>query len=129
MANQKLKNLLLLDGIGALISAFLLGVVLVHFQSYFGIPKETLYILAIIPCFFGLYDFYCRFILKKNLAKYLQLIAIANMLYCLLSLTLAFAHAHVVTSLGWIYIIGEIIIVGALALYEFKVSRASLSDH
>ncbi len=123
MEKTKLKKLFLLDGFGAIISAFLLGVVLVKLESYFGIPKNTLYFLAALPCFFMIYDFYVYFKIEKNLGSFLKRIAIVNLLYCFLSLLLAFYHYQVITYLGWIYIIGEIIIVVVLAWYELKVAK------
>ena len=60
------KQLFILDGLGALLSAFLLGVVLVKLESVFGIPKNTLYFLAFLPCLFAIYDFYCYFQAKEN---------------------------------------------------------------
>ncbi len=123
MKNSKIKNLFLLDGFGALVSAFLLGVVLVKLEVYFGIPKKALYVLAALPCFFMIYDFYCFFKVEKNLGKYLKGIAIVNLLYCCLSIGMAFYHQEVITYLGWIYIIVEIIIVVVLSLFELKVAN------
>ena len=122
MEKKKLKNLFLLDGFGALVSAFLLGVVLVRLESYFGIPKKALYVLAGLPCFFMLYDFYCYLKVEKNLGYFLKGIAIVNLLYCCLSIGMAVYHQSVITYLGWIYIIGEIIIVVVLSLFESKVA-------
>lgn len=51
------KQLFLIDGLGAILSAILLGLVLVRFERIFGIPSSTLYFLAIIPIFFAIYDF------------------------------------------------------------------------
>lgn len=123
MKNDILKKLFLLDGIGALVSAFLLGVVLVKFQNYFGIPKTTLYVLAALPCFFAIYDFICFFKIDKNLGRLLKGIAIVNLLYCVLSLGLAFYHFQEITLLGWTYVIVEIFIVVILAIIEFKIAR------
>ena len=53
------KVLFLVDGLGALLSAFLLGFVLVRLERVFGIPPDALYLLATVPCLFALYDFYC----------------------------------------------------------------------
>ena len=46
------KKLFLIDGFGAIISAFLLGVVLVKFEEKIGVPVSVLYLLATIPLFF-----------------------------------------------------------------------------
>ena len=126
MENVSIKKLLFIDGLGALLSAFLLGVVLVGLESYFGIPKSTLYVLAVIPCVFAIYDFYCYFRIRDKHWMYLRVIAIANILYACLSLVLAFSHFEVITVYGWVYIIVEIIIVVSLALYELWVVNKSI---
>jgi len=123
MKNDYLKKLFLLDGLGAILSAFLLGVVLVKLESYFGIPVPTLYVLAALPCFFAIYDFYCYFKIEKKLEEFLKVIAITNLLYCCLSLVLAFYHYQEISYLGCIYIIGEIIIVVILAIIELKAVK------
>lgn len=123
MSTTTIKKFLLLDGFGAIVSAVLLGIILVKLEKHFGIPRNTLYLLAALPCLFSLYDFYSYFFVKKNLGSFLRVIAIANLLYCCLSLALAFHHREVLTTLGWAYIIVEIIIVTALALIELKVAK------
>lgn len=125
MDKSFIRQLILLDGLGALVSAFMLGIVLVKFESYIGIPKSTLYILAAIPCFFAVYDFICYFIIRKKLSGFLKVIAYMNLLYCALSLALALSHSDTITLLGWAYIVIEIIIVIALALYELRVANRS----
>lgn len=121
--NSNPKNLFLVDAIGALLSAFLLGIVLVQFESFFGIPRETLYILAIIPCFFSGYDLMCYFRINKNLSPFLKGIAYANILYCGISLAFAFYHYHEITIWGWCYILSEVVIVLILAGIEIKVGN------
>lgn len=112
----------MIDGFGAILSAFLLGVVLVKFEEIFGIPSSVLYFLAIIPVFFVIYDVYCY-------QKYLKIglllkgIAILNLIYCLTSIALIIYHFSTITILGWIYILFEIVIVLTLATIEFKVGR------
>jgi len=115
------KNLFLIDGLGALLSAFLLGVVLVKLQPYIGMPIKELYFLAAIPCFFAVYDLICYFKVKENWRPYLKGIAIANLHYCVLSVGLLIYHFPKLTGLGVAYFIGEILIVIGLAWYEVKV--------
>ena len=117
------RKLFLIDGFGALLSAFLLGVVLVKFEHLFGIPKATLYFLASLPCFFAIYDLYVYFRKGKNTARFLRVIAVINLLYCVLSLGLAFYHIESVKLLGWLYILTEIAIVSVLACIELKVAQ------
>lgn len=117
------KKLFLIDGFGALLSAFLLGIVLVKFEPVFGIPAATLYVLAALPVFFAIYDFYTYFKANSKLRHFLKGIAIMNLLYCCLSIGLAIYHKGSITNLGWAYIAVEILIVVLLAILELKVAR------
>lgn len=117
------KKLFLIDGWGALLSAFLLGVVLVRLEDIFGIPSSVLYILAVPPVFFAIYDFYCFRKLNNQVGVFLKGIAVMNILYCCLSIGLALYHHPVLTVLGWGYIIAEVMIVFVLAFFELKMAR------
>ena len=116
------KKLFLIDGFGAILSAFLLGVVLVKFEEIFGIPTSVLYFLATIPIFFVIYDVFCY---QKHLKIGLLLkgIAVLNILYCCISIGLISYHFSSITILGWTYIIVEIILVSFLAMIEFRVGK------
>ena len=116
------KKLFLIDGFGAILSAFLLGVVLVKFEELFGIPTSVLYFLATIPIFFVIYDVFCY---QKHLKIGLLLkgIAVLNMLYCCVSIGLISYHFSSITILGWTYVIVEIILVSFLAMIEFRVGK------
>lgn len=125
---ERFKNrplqLLLIDCAGAVLSAFMLGVVLVHWQSFFGIPKTALYILAVIPCFFAVFDLIFYFSKSFSAYKALRVMALFNLAYCFFSLILAMFHASEIVALGWVYLLGEVGIVFALALFEMKISAA-----
>ena len=123
------QKLFLVDGLGALLSAFLLGVVLVRLENIFGIPPLALYILAIPPIIFAIYDFYYYRKPKHQLGRFLKGIAIMNILYCFLSISLAFYHHSLITGLGWGYIIVEVVIVCLLVLLELKVSWSLSVDN
>ncbi len=117
------KLLFLIDGMGAMISAFWLGIIFVSVESLIGIPPSTLYLLAAIPVFFVIFDFYSYQKEKNALRALLKIIAIMNLLYCLLSLGLAFLHRQTITPLGWTYIIVEIILIITLAILELEVAK------
>jgi len=115
------QRLFLIDGLGALLSAFLLGLILPSFQTSFGMPLSTLYWLAFFPSLFVLYDLGCYFQRTKYQGKLLLIIASANFGYCILSMVLLGYHYSGLTVLGWGYFVGELIIVISLALVEWKV--------
>lgn len=127
-ANDHPKKIFLLDGFGAIVSAILLGIVLARFETIFGIPKPTLYILAALPCLFAMYDFYCYFKIDKKIGLYVTGIAIANLLYCALSIGFSIFHIDKLTNFGWAYIIGEILLVTAIAIWELTVAKGLLKN-
>lgn len=112
------KRLFLLDGLGALLSSFLLGVMLVEFQSVFGIPVPTLYFLAFLPAVFAVYDFLCFVGAENNIGLILKIIGYMNIAYCCISLVCAILHYNSITAWGWAYISVEIVVVLAIAKLE-----------
>lgn len=122
------NKLFLIDGAGALISAFLLAVVLVQFASYLGVPPSALYFLSIFPVIFAIYDFYCFYTVKTKRGPFLTGIAVANLLYCCLSLDVLFYHLETLTWLGYTYILAEIVVVSLLAVFELAVAKKLMSN-
>ncbi len=116
------KQLFFVDGLGAWVSAFFLSMVLAKFEPIFGMPLNVLIILALVPGFFILYSFGCYFFLKDNWSPYLKGIAIANSLYCLVTLGLVMYHYEKLTFFGVGYFVVEILIVGVVIFLEFKAS-------
>ena len=123
---QNPRRLFLLDASGAILSAFLLGVILVKLESVFGIPAQTLQFLAVLPCTFVLFDLYSYFLVKENIGPYLKAIAYINVIYCCMSFGLLMYHQNKITVLGWTYVLMEISIVSILAFVEFKNSTPSV---
>lgn len=117
------KRLFLIDGCGALLSALLLGVVLVQFEEIIGMPRNILYILAALAGAFAIYSFSCSFLLAENWRPFMRGIAVINLSYCCLTAVLLFVFHHDLTALGMTYFVLEIMIVVALATIEWK--RAS----
>jgi hypothetical protein len=118
------KTLFLIDGMGALLSALLLGVILVEFESLFGMPPKILYFLSSIAVIFALYDFvnYARF--KENRVLYLRIMAILNLLYCCLTAALVIYYRQELTYWGKLYFLIEMGVVIVLAVIEFKTAAS-----
>ena len=123
------KKIFLIDGLGAILSSFLLGVVLVKLENVFGIPSSTLYFLATLPIFFAIFDFYCYLIDDNKLGHYLNVIATVNLLYCCLSIRFAFNHFGTITNFGWAYILIEVLIIIFLAILELKAAKRLISQN
>ena len=119
------KKFLLIDGIGAVVSAFFLGVVLVQLENVIGMPKNVLYGLALAPCIFAMYSFGCYFFLKRNWSPYLKAIALCNLIYCGVTIGLMYYYFDKLSTLGLFYFIMEIIIILVLVRVELRSSSKS----
>ncbi|SNT28287.1 hypothetical protein SAMN05421640_3163 [Ekhidna lutea] len=115
-----LRKLFLIDSIGAILSAILLGYVLVEFQSLIGMPEDILKVLAGIASLFFLYSISCFLVNPMNAETRLRTIAIANLLYCLATLILIIIYFDQLTLLGLSYFLLEIIIIVAIARLELR---------
>ncbi len=120
--NQKPRALFFADYLGAILSSFILGIVLVYFQSYIGLPKTILYQLAIIAMVLMTYSGLCILLIKKNHKPFLFTIGIANICYCIGSLFIMNTYFAELTILGLSYFILEKGIVLTLAYLEIKTA-------
>ena len=117
------RKLFLIDAIGALVSAVMLGVVLAHWQPLIGLSTQTLYFLAALPCLFMIHSYYRYLTAIDTWRKPLQIVAIANLLYCALTSGLMIYHKNILTELGILYFMMEIIIVMTLSILQLKTSQ------
>jgi hypothetical protein len=117
------RKLFIIDAMGAGLSSFLLGLVLMNNTDIFGIPKETLFVLALIPIIFIIYDVLA--VLSMFYRNYIsfKIIAMLNIIYCVISFILCIIDFRSITVIGWLYIIGEIFIVIGIALIELRKSK------
>lgn len=119
---SKPKTLFLIDGLGAMLTAFLLFVVLRNFNEYFGMPKLILTYLSIIAMCFCIYATTCFFFLKGNWIPFIKVISYANLLYCMLTILLLICYYPMLTTIGLIYFLIEVAIILVLTSVEFKVA-------
>ncbi|MEM9548197.1 MAG: hypothetical protein AAGA77_19605 [Bacteroidota bacterium] len=125
----ELKNpysIFLIDGYGALLSMFLYLALLATYSGFFGMPRLTFISLGLLAALYAVYSFSCYLIKVKNWSSYLRVIAIANLLHCLLTCVLIIYYWRMVTIWGVFYFVGEILIVTALAMYELKLAKENL---
>ena len=114
-----------IDGIGALITAICLGVLMPKFPEVFHMPTEILTWLALIASFFATYSLACSVVKPKNWEPFLKAIAIANLSYCLVTAVLIFMYRGQLGLFDHGYFFGEIVIVVSLAIFELKQTAQS----
>ena len=118
-ASNPIRRLFLIDGIGAVVSSICLGIVLVRFQAYIGMPINVLYILALIAGIFAIYSWTCYLVYFRSGIN-LKIIGRLNLLYSLTTGLLVIIYFEKLTFLGLSYFIGEITILWILAFYELR---------
>ena len=122
LATLSPKQLFLIDGIGAIVSMLMLGIVLVKLEPLIGMPSHILYVLAAFAVLFALDSFSRYFFLKENRRPYLRFIAGVNCAYCVLTLSTVFYFWQDLTALGVFYFFAEILVILILAAIEWQVA-------
>ncbi|HCR49043.1 MAG TPA: hypothetical protein DIW24_05405 [Bacteroidetes bacterium] len=117
--------LFLIDGIGALISTFLLAIVLKTFHGFFGVQEEVLNWLSALAFGFSLYSLACFGLLKNHFKPFLATIGIANILYCCLTIALIIFYCPNITFGGVVYFALEISILVLLVIWELTLAQKS----
>lgn len=118
------RKLFLIDGVGALLTAVLTGLVLPSFESYVGLPLVALRALGIVAFMFSIYSFLNFHFFSPNWPRYLAAIAVANTLYSIVSLAVVFYFRESVTTLGILYFASETIVIAILVAVEWRTSEA-----
>lgn len=118
------KRLFLLDASGAFLTAFLLGVLLVRFEPYFGMPRRILYGLSLLAGVFMVYSFACYCWVANHWRPFLKGIALANLAYCCLTFGLVWYYYPQLTALGVGYFLLEIAVIVAVVWIEWGATRA-----
>lgn len=114
------KRVFLIDSIGAALSAIFIFLIVSFFDSKFGLAKNVLYLLCAIACILSIYSMTCYFIYGRKWRKYLWIVLIANILYCMLTFLCLLISYKNVTFIGLIYFILEIISISFLVFIELK---------
>ena len=115
------KKILLLDSLGALVTAINL-LVIPFLESYTGIPRDIALILVPLPILYSIFSFFSYKFGNHNWRSFLKMIAIANLFYCCLTMYVTWINFDTFKILGIIYFIVEIIIIIILATLEFKIA-------
>jgi hypothetical protein len=114
--------MLLVDAIGALVSAVSLGVLLPYFQSFIGLPLHLLYVLAFIAVIFLIISLSSFFRGNCEYQKRLKMMAKFNLLYILVTWLLIILYFAEITNYGLLYFAAETIVVLVLVKFERQLA-------
>ena len=118
------QRLFLLDGLGALLSTTVHGVLIPRYEAAFGMPRPVLYGLTAWAFLSMLYSLGHAWLVRPLPARRLRWIALANTSYAGLALGLIVYRWASLTPLGVGYFLAEIAVVLFLARLEFNASRS-----
>jgi hypothetical protein len=120
------RRLFLIDSLGGLLSALLLGAVLTRFEAIFGMPQKVLYFLSCLACVYATYSFLNYWRMKENGSLYLKGIAIANLFYGYLTIGLVIYYRTLLTNWGLSYFLLEVAVIISIAIMELKTLFKSI---
>lgn len=86
-------------------------------------PKTVLTYLSVIAICFCIYSTACFLFLKGSWSPFIRLIGIANLLYCALTIGILIKYYPVLTTIGAIYFLIEIVIICGLSYIELNVAK------
>jgi len=120
---EKQKTLFLIDSVGAFMTAFSLFVVMQQFNEYFGMPKNELTYLSVIAICLCIYSVTCFLFIKVDFTLFIRFIGVANLIYCALIIGLLIKYYPLLTIIGTIYFLSEIVIICILSYIELNVAK------
>lgn len=112
------RTVFLLDGLGAVVSATCLGLILPRIQPRVGMPSPIIHTLALVAAFLASYSLACCAFADCTNPRWLRLIISFNLAYCLLTLVLV---ATLFSQLTWLelgYFGAESLVILALVWLE-----------
>jgi hypothetical protein len=119
------KNIFLLDGIGAVVSALMTGLLLPIFSIWTGLPRELTFLLALPAVAFAIYSLSVFWLV--DIVKPWMLVAIifANLSYCALVIAISLIYDPI-TIWGQAYFVAEVLVVVGVVGFEWQVYRRLL---
>jgi hypothetical protein len=121
------RNIFLVDGLGAMMSALFLWIMTGRLYPYAGMPVPVLNGLAIIAACFCVYSMTCFFLAGHRWKPFLRAITTLNLLYCLTTIACLVWYWNLLKTPGKIYLILEILVILALVYVEIMLVRRGSS--
>lgn len=119
------KKTFLIDVVGAMLTLMFFLFLLIPYQPWIGKPLPILYLLAAIAALFVLHSGACYLWVNKHWQRSLRLIIGGNIAYTCLTATLLVLYSDQIQPLGYLYFIGEILVLVGLVIFERRVLKGS----
>jgi len=112
-----------MDAAGALLSATLMFALIAPFENIFGLPEKVAYTLGAIALGFFAFSSSSAIRPIQNRRPHLRAIAISNLIYCIITLSLCIAFWDPLTRYGRLYLLAEACVIAALVTFELRIAR------
>ncbi len=119
------RNVFLVDGLGAVGSTAATLTIVLALQPRFGMPASTLWALVLLAIGFIAYSLGC-WAKKAPLRPWLPVVMTANLSYCVVVGVTVAVHASEITTLGTVYFVGEMVVIVGVVVLEWRVLQASM---
>ena len=117
------KQIFLIDALGAAVSVVLMFLMLPAFQLWHGMPMDALFVCGVCATVCMVYSASCFALADLDQSKWLQGIMWMNTAYCGFTVFLISSHFQALTLLGVVYFLTEIFVILGLVLWERHVYR------
>lgn len=118
----KVRDWLLLDGVGATLTALSTGLFLATGSIPTGLPSLILWSMAVVASAFACFDFWAALCRSENRWP-LSTIGVFNVCYCIVAIGLCLTYGSTLTIQGLIYFSVECCVVIPLGLVEIFVAN------
>ena len=119
------KKIFLVDAIGAMVSALLIGLVIAPYEGFFGIPTPIAYLLCFIAILLSAFSLLSYLFAQNSWKKNLRIIAILNLGYCAFTASVLTLNSEGITFWGWAYFVIEMLIIFALSRVEMGIAKSA----
>ncbi|TGL14586.1 hypothetical protein EHQ39_00410 [Leptospira levettii] len=116
-------SIFFLDAIGASISLIVLLIVIIPFQSFFGMPIIVLYQLGVLALIMFTFSSLCFYWKPKHWKPFLLGVIFGNLTYCGVSMYFLIENWNVIQPLGAFYFIWEKFVILAIVAYEIVLLK------
>jgi hypothetical protein len=128
MMERRVRNLLLLDAIGAILSSLSLLLILPHFSHYFSVPPRSLLLLGICAGIVTSGSLFAALISRAPCDQRLMRAAIANSAYIFITIAALFTSKQDLTGVDQIYFAGETAIILTFIFQEIALRNRILKS-
>lgn len=125
---EKQKTLFLVDSVGAFMTAFFLFVVMRQYDEYFGMPERELIYLSAIAASYCIYSAACYLFVQRAIVHFMAFIGFANIIYSVVTIILMIRYYPILTKIGVLYFMTEIVVIWALSYLELRVATESREE-